>query len=102
MKTRQEALYTEPNLKNPYYNLTTEQRAKGIREDLAKLGYNNRKVSVRLSGYSAIYVQLKVEVTAEEFKKIEAAAEQYEHVYHDNLNGEILQGGNTFIFVQRR
>lgn len=100
--TRQEVLYTEPNPKNPHYHLTTEQRAKGIRADLAKLGYNNRKVSVRQSGYSAIYVQLKVEVTDEEFKKIESTAQQYEHIYYDNLNCEILQGGNTFIFVQKK
>nr|DAV45700.1 MAG TPA: Large polyvalent protein associated domain 29 [Caudoviricetes sp.] len=77
--------------------MTDKERLAAIRKELKEHGYNNRRVSVRFSGYSAIYVTIKE--LAINKKEIENIAMKYESYSRDERTGEILSGGNTFVFV---
>ena len=72
--------------------------AKEIRNRLkAELGLNSRQVSVRSSRGSAIHVTIKVPVAK---SPIEAIAKGAECVRRCEFSGDILSGGNTFVFVE--
>lgn len=77
--------------------MTDNERLAAIRKELKEHGYNNRRVGVRFSGYSAIYVTIKE--LAIDKKEIENIAMKYESYSRDERTGEILSGGNTFVFV---
>lgn len=71
--------------------------AAAIRSSLKKtLGYTNRQVSVKARDY-AIWVNVKVAGLA--LQKIYDIAMKYYDVERDEITGEILSGGNTFVFV---
>lgn len=68
-----------------------------IRADLkSELGLTARQVSVRTSRGSAVNIEIK-DPTAD-FAQIEAIASRQEVIHRDGF-GEILGGGNTFVFV---
>lgn len=75
-----------------------------IRKELkAKHDLNSKDVSVRVKGSSlsdAINVYIKSERALHLFKEIEIIAEQLESYTTDEKTGEILSGGNTFVFVE--
>lgn len=79
---------------------TDKEKAQEIRKRLKQeLGYNSKMVSVKMSGGSAIDVEIKDALVNK--KEVERVAKEYEHVRRDyNGSHEILQGGNTFIFVK--
>lgn len=72
-----------------------------IRQELKNAGYGRNKVSVRHQwcGYSdAIHVTIKDKsIPLEDVKRIAKRQEYYER---DERTGEILAGGNTYVFVQ--
>lgn len=76
--------------------MTDDERLAAIRKELKEHGYNNRRVGVRFDGY-AIWVNIKE--LAIDKKEIESIAMKYENYDRDERTGEILQGGNTFVFV---
>lgn len=80
--------------------MTTKEIAQAIRNELKENGYNSRKVGVKFqfAGYSAvIWVTIKDQSISK--KEIENIALKYENVYRDEITGEILQGGNDYVFV---
>lgn len=78
--------------------LTETEIAKAIRKELKeKLGYTSRQVSVRCSNGNAIRVEIKDKTI--ERKAIEDIAYPYEAVDRCEVTGEILAGGNTYVFV---
>ena len=83
-------------------NLVTESdEAKIIRTALKKkLGLSNRDVSVKSSSYTAVNVGVKSMKALGKMKEIEAIGKSQEHIDRDERSGEILMGGNTFIFVE--
>lgn len=76
--------------------MTDDERLAAIRKELKEHGYNNRRVGVRFDGY-AILVNIKE--LAIDKKEIESIAMKYENYDCDERTGEILSGGNTFVFV---
>ena len=73
-----------------------KESAKELRSKLKEIGYNRNMVSVT-SDYDSINVTVKsIEV---DFKKVEKLANSYESFRTDERTGEILCGGNTFVFV---
>lgn len=81
--------------------MTNKERTKAIRTALKKAGYKANQYSVRsrCSGYSD---STTIEIKADELNPIEIKkiASNYKKVYLDEF-GEILQGGNTYIFVKK-
>lgn len=76
--------------------MTTKERVQAIRNTLKSNGYSNRQISV--TSDNAIWVTVKdsnIQLT-----DIENLVKKYEHYYTDEITGEILNGGNTFVFVQ--
>ena len=72
-------------------------KAKKLREELKKLGYNSRKISVVVRHYTSINVKIKdVTIGLQEIKKI---ADKYKSIDYCQISGEILEGGNDFVFV---
>lgn len=78
--------------------MSTTDTAKQIRSDLkSQLGLNSRQVSVKKTPGGAVRVKILVPtVSIDAVKKI---ACRYERVSHCEATGEILSGGNTFVFV---
>ena len=76
--------------------MTDSERVVAIRQALKEHGYNNRKVGVRYDGYA---IWLTIKDLAIDIKEIEQLAQGYESYERDEFTGEILSGGNTFVFV---
>jgi hypothetical protein len=71
-----------------------------IRKTLKGLGYSARDVSVRTSKYSlgsSIRIEIKTARTPRAL--VEAVAGKLERVSRCSMSGEILSGGNRFVFV---
>ena len=78
--------------------LSTSDKAKLIREEIKKeLNLNSKKVSVK-TRYS-IDVGIKSIEAWVKFEEIEKIAKKYMSYERDERTGEILSGGNTFVFV---
>lgn len=76
--------------------MTDSERVVAIRQALKEHGYNNRKVGVRYDEYA---IWLTIKDLAIDIKEIEQLAKGYESYERDEFTGEILSGGNTFVFV---
>lgn len=76
--------------------MTNSERVVAIRQALKEHGYNNRKIGVRYDGYA---IWLTIKDLAIDIKEIEQLAKGYESYERDEFTGEILSGGNTFMFV---
>jgi hypothetical protein len=71
--------------------------AQDIRKALKnELGLNARQVSVRTTSAGSIRVELKVPVA---IAPVKAIAEQAQRVSRCEYSGDILGGGNVFVFV---
>lgn len=79
-------------------NYSLKDRASAMRKLFKDLYmYNNKKLSIKCSRGSAIYVTiLDSEIKLNQIKDI---AEQFKMVCYDKMTQEILSGGNIFVFV---
>jgi hypothetical protein len=80
----------------------SKETAKAVRQLIKKeLNLSSRQVSVtnQYGGTSsAVYVNVKkLDI---DLKPIEKLTDQFENYDRDQATGEILMGGNTYIFVQ--
>ena len=75
----------------------TKDAAKTIRTELKAQGIKRGQVSVRCD-HSAIRVSI-IDPTVSK-KTVEEIAEKFESIDRCNYSGEILCGGNTFVFVE--
>lgn len=75
----------------------SKQTAKTIRTELKTAGYNARQISVRADG-CAIY--LTVRDPSVKAHKVKAIANKYVNVRYCEGSGEMLLGGNTFVYVE--
>ncbi len=81
--------------------MTIKEKCAAMRAELKKLGYNSKQVSVRggYCGYSD-----RAEITIKDMKAdrkaIENVCKKFQSIDYDSASGEILEGGNTYIFVK--
>lgn len=77
-----------------------KETAQQIRADLKAAGYKARDISVRCNniGYSSA-VRITIKKANIRKSDIEAIAKKYENIDRCDISGEILLGGNTYIFV---
>ena len=75
--------------------------AQKIRSEIKALGYTAKKVSVRCNGcgYSDS-IRITIKDIAIPEKAIVEIANKYESIRYDEYTGEILEGGNLYIFVE--
>ena len=79
--------------------MNDSERAKQIRKELKeKLGFNSKHVGVNTKNCS-INVKIKSLESWCKMTEIEEIASQYESIDRCEFSGEILSGGNTFVFV---
>ena len=68
---------------------------------LREAGYNQRQVSVREDGGSLEWsFYLTIRDPSVNFKEVEQIAKNCQDISYDSASGEILGGGNTFVFVR--
>jgi len=72
------------------------KKTESIRKEIKAMGYNSRTVSVR-SDSNSINVVLKKLIAIKPIKKI---CNKYKSIERCERTGEILSGGNTFVFVE--
>lgn len=77
---------------------TATDIAKDIRTELKEMGFNSKKISVRKKDCNVVLVTLKDESIDRE--KIEQLAKKHKDVDYCEKTGEILAGGNTYVFVK--
>ena len=75
-----------------------DELADMIRQALKKAGYKvPSQISVRKRSTSAYVVEIKsLDIDKDEIEKI---VRKYENISYDERTGEILAGGNTYVFV---
>ena len=82
--------------------MTVKEKAANIRKELKKqLGVTSRQVSVRSrnSGYDEA-IDIKIRDLKVNKAEVEAIANRYEYIRRCEYSGEILAGGNTYVFVR--
>lgn len=67
-----------------------------IREELKAIGIKPRQVSIRRDGSSA---NVTIKDLSVEYDKVNEAAHKFEKIDRCEYSGEILCGGNRFVFV---
>ena len=65
----------------------------------ASFGFTTKDISIRKSGYSTVYVTVLSVGAFAHLAEIKEAAAKYESISYCQSSGEILAGGNTFVFV---
>lgn len=81
--------------------MTAIEKVSKLRNELKELGFNNRKVSVKLDRGTfedAIWVNVKPNLSVKDFQIIKETSEKYQKI--DYYKNEIVTGGNVYIFVQ--
>lgn len=82
--------------------MTSKERSKAIRTALKEAGISSKQVAVkhRYSGYSSSYhITIKDGNVSE--LQIKDICKRFESVDYDERTGEILEGGNDYVFVDR-
>ena len=75
----------------------SKQKAAEIRSQLKTLGYSAHDVSVRSDHNS---LDITIRRNGLNVKAIKAVANSYENVSRCEISGEILSGGNTYVFIR--
>lgn len=83
--------------------MNTKELRKEIKKRVKDLGYKlNREVSVRdcSAGYdSAFSVIFRIDVSQEKLKEMKKKISEFSSIDRCEVTGEILSGGNTYIFI---
>lgn len=82
--------------------MTSKERSKAIRAALKEAGLTSKQVSVkhRYCGYSSSY-HITIKDGNISQMQIEDICKHFESVDYDERTGEILEGGNDYVFVER-
>jgi hypothetical protein len=76
---------------------STKEKAQEVRQQLKTEGITSKQVSIR-SDSNSISIHIK-DLTVSK-QRVEEAASGQEHIRRCEASGEILGGGNTFVFVE--
>ena len=80
-------------------SLSTTDRSAAIRQALKNLGISSRQVSVKTDYYSmGSSIRIKIKDASVSSALVEKIANEHESIDRDQ-SGEILSGGNRFVFV---
>ena len=82
--------------------MTSTEKAKAIRTALKEAGFNQKQISVKkqFGGYSvAFYVTIR-DANIDK-STIENIVNKFKSIDYDERTGEILAGGNDYVFVKK-
>lgn len=80
--------------------MSTKEIAAIVRKWLKdEYGLTNRDVSVKADSATSVNINIKSLKALPHMKAIEEKGKSHETIYRDHASGEILSGGNTFVFV---
>ena len=80
----------------------TKEAAKAIRAEVKKLGYTSKQVSVRTDFYSmGSSVKVVAKVPDVDLEALQKVAKGYQQISRCPYTGDILSGGNMYVFVSR-
>jgi hypothetical protein len=81
---------------------TAAQNAKEIRTELkSRYGWTRNDVSVRANSYSmGSSIRIEIKSAAVRASKVKEIAEKFQRIDRCSYSGEILNGGNRFVFVE--
>lgn len=81
--------------------MTNKELGQAIRKALKEHGWNARAISVRVgdAGYSTS-VSVKIKDLTINKREVEKIVNAHESIRYDERCGEILEGGNTYVFVE--
>lgn len=74
----------------------TQSLRTSIRKEIKGLGLTTKDVSIKIDVHA---VRVRAKNESVDLKKIQDAIMKYESYDRDEKTGEILSGGNTFIFI---
>lgn len=80
--------------------MTNKELSRKIRNELKASGYTSKDVSIRVKdcGYStSVWATIKNPTISK--SKITSMLKKYDEYERDHATGEILEGGNTYVFV---
>jgi hypothetical protein len=80
------------------FGMNTKEKAQDIRNQVKAMGLTRKQVAVKMSPGSAIYVTVHDPLVS--LSAVERIAKTHESVRYCESSGEILSGGNTFVFVR--
>lgn len=80
--------------------MTNKELSQTIRNELKNSGYNSKDISIKVKacGYSTS-LHIKIKNPYINRKEIESLLKHYEDFERDERTYEILEGGNTYLFV---
>jgi len=80
--------------------LSITEKAKIVRKSLKEIGITSKQVSVK-SSYCGYSDKLSINIKDLSISKqtIEGIAKKFEEYERDERSGEILEGGNTYVFI---
>ena len=78
-----------------------KEKAAEVRKQLKEIGITSKQVSVK-SGYCGYSDKLNITIKDLSVKEqtVKEIAKQYEEYERDERSGEILEGGNTYVFIE--
>lgn len=82
--------------------MTSTEKAKAIRTALKEAGFNQKQINVKkqFGGYSvAFYVTIR-DANIDK-STIENIVNKFKSIDYDERTGEILEGGNDYVFVKK-
>lgn len=81
--------------------MTNKEISQAIRKALKEAGYTNKDYSIksRYCGYSSSF-DITIKNPAVRISEVEKIAKKWQSVDYDHATGEILMGGNDYVFVQ--
>ena len=82
--------------------MTTKDTAKILRKEINKLGLRTgRDVSVTSPTVSCVRITIKTQKALEKEAELKELVSKYEDVDRDKITGDILSGGNNFVFLNK-
>jgi len=80
--------------------MTTKEITSTLRGQFKKeFGLTSKDVSIRKTSHSAVHISIESVEAFLHLEEIKAAAASHENISYCESSGEILSGGNTFVFV---
>ncbi len=82
--------------------MTSTEKAKAIRTALKEAGFNQKQISVKKQfGGDSVAFYVTIRDANIDKSKIENIVNKFKSIDRDEITGEILAGGNDYVFIKK-